>query len=170
MHISPDVGFVEVVDDEDKPLPPGRTGQLICTSLMNHVQPFIRYRLGDIGALSESDCRCGSAMPVLARIEGRTGDVLITRDGRRIGRVGPIFKGAAGIVEAQVVQDDLDKFRIRIVPGADYSQDDGKTIVRNLADRLGRADIRVELVDQIERTKAGKFRTVVCNVRGEGRT
>ena len=164
MHLSPEVGIVEVLDDDDKPVPWGTTGQLICTSLINLVQPFIRYRLGDVGSLSDKQCACGSLLPVLGGIEGRTDAILITRDGRRIGRLDPVFKGAKGIAEAQIVQDDYDRFRVRIVPGREYTNQDGSAIAESLAHRVGRADIHVEIVDSIERTTAGKFRAVVCNL------
>jgi len=164
MHLSPDYGIVEVLDESNRPLPPGRDGQLVCTSLVNRVQPFIRYPLGDTGSLAPGGCACGSALPVLGELLGRTDSVLITRDGRRIGRLSPVFKGADNIAEAQVVQDDFDSFRIRVVPGPGYSDSDGRAIVAALAQRVGRADIRVELVDRIERTAAGKFEAVVCNL------
>jgi len=164
MHLSPEVGIVEVVDDQDRPVPTGQTGQLICTSLINKVQPFIRYRVGDVGSLSDEQCPCGSSLPILGSIEGRIDDVLITADGRRIGRLDPVFKGARGIAEAQIVQNDYDKFVVRIVPGRDYSDADGQSIVTNLGHRVGDADIRIEIVDKIERTKSGKFRAVICNL------
>jgi phenylacetate-CoA ligase len=164
MHISCDYGIIEVVDDHDNPLPAGQVGQLVCTSLVNFTQPFIRYRVGDLGALGDGLCSCGSALPMLDQIEGRTDAVLITRDGRRIGRLDPVFKGAKGIAEAQIIQDDLDRFRIRVVPGKDYSDADGQVLTENLSQRTGPASIVVELVESIERTSNGKFRAVVCNL------
>ena len=165
MHLSPEIGIVEVVDDNDQPVPVGQTGQLICTSLINRVQPFIRYRVGDLVALRTGRCSCGSPLPMLDFIEGRTDAVLMTRDGRRIGRLDPVFKGVHGIAEAQIVQDNYCKFRVRVVPGSGYTQADADTIVNNLAARIGgQPDIRIELVEQIERTRAGKFKAVVCNL------
>jgi len=169
MHLTPEVGIVEVVDDNDRPLPAGQSGKLICTGLISSVQPLIRYRLGDMGALGTEQCSCGSSLPVLKSIDGRVDAVLITRDGRRIGRLDPVFKGAKGIGEAQIVQDDYDTFRILIVPGPDYSNADGKVVAANLAQRLGRVNIQVRIVDSITRTASGKFRAVVCNLPKEAR-
>jgi len=166
MHLSPEIGFVEVVDDDGRTVPVGQTGKLVCTSLINRVQPFLRYAVGDVGSLRAGQCPCGSLLPLLGDIEGRIDAVLITPDGRRIGRLDPVFKGAKGIAEAQIVQDDYDKFRIRIVPGKDYTRADGQRVIENLAQRLGEAEIRVELTGSIERTAAGKFRAVVCNLPG----
>ena len=164
MHISPDYGIVEVVDNAGLPVPAGTRGHLVCTSLVNFVQPFIRYRVGDIGAIAAAPCECGSSLPVLAQLEGRVDSVLMTRDGRPIGRLDPVFKGAQGIAEAQIVQDDFERFRVRIVPGADYKPKHGQAVVEALAHRVGAAAISLELVEQIERTAAGKFKAVVCNI------
>lgn len=164
MHLSPEFGIVEVLDEKDEPVEPGGTGQFVCTSLINRVQLFIRYRLGDSGSLRPGTCGCGSALPMLGHVEGRTDAVLVTRDGRLIGRLDPVFKGARGIIEAQVVQDDLDHFRIRVVPGRDYTDADGRVIANNLAQRLGSGEVRIEVVSEIERTPAGKFRAIVCNL------
>jgi len=101
---------------------------------------------------------------MLGDIEGRDDAVLMTADGRKIGRLDPIFKGAEGIAEAQIVQDDYDKFIIRIVPGKDYTDLHGKTVAQNLRHRVGEADISIETVETIERTSSGKFRAVVCNL------
>lgn len=164
MHLSPEIGVVEVVDDDDRPLGPGQVGQLICTSLVNHTQPFIRYRIGDLGSLSKESCPCGSPLPLLGHIEGRVDAVLITRDGRRIGRLDPVFKNAHGIAEAQIVQNDYDKFVIRIVATEDYTEAHGRMVINRLSKRVGGGDIRIETVDRIERTSAGKFKAVICNL------
>jgi phenylacetate-CoA ligase len=164
MHLSPEVGVVEVVDKDNRPLPPGETGELICTSLINFVQPFIRYRVGDTGALGADRCPCGSMLPVLACIEGRIDDVLITRDGRLVGRLDPVFKGTRGIIEAQIIQDDYDTFRVCIVPSEEYCENDGREICARLLERVGAGTITIELVSRIKRAAGGKFRTVVRNM------
>jgi phenylacetate-CoA ligase len=164
MHLSPEIGIVDVVDDDNQPVESGQVGHLICTSLINEVQPFIRYRIGDLGSLQPGGCPCGRPLPLLGRIEGRADDVLITRDGRRIGRLDPVFKISRGILEAQIVQDDYENFRVRIVPGVHYTDADGQDIVESLSLRLGKATICIELVPQIERTRAGKFKAVLSNL------
>ena len=164
MHLSPEYGIVEVLDQNDQPLPTGQTGQLVCTSLINRVQPFIRYRLGDVGSLSDQSCLCQSPLPILAQIQGRMDDTLVTQDGKQIGRLDPVFKNTAGIIEAQIVQNDYHRFLIRVVPDKQYNQRHADTLIDNLARRTGQADIRIELVDKIERTAAGKFKAVICNV------
>ncbi len=164
LHLSPEFGIVEIVDDNDKLLPAGRTGQLICTGLINRTQPFIRYRIGDLGALKDGKCVCGSNLPMLSHIEGRIDHVLLTRDGKQVGRLDPVFKDTPGIAAAQIVQDDWGKFRIRIIPGRNYTDEDGEKAKMNLARRLGEGEIKIEIVEEIERTASGKFCALVCNL------
>jgi phenylacetate-CoA ligase len=164
LHISNDIAIIEVVDDDFNPLPAGQVGQLICTSLINHVQPFIRYQIGDLGALRVGSCSCGRPFPVLDHIEGRTDHVLLMRSGRKIGRLDPVFKDTYGIAAAQVVQDDWDKFRLRIMPGKTYTDAEGRRAANILREYLGEGEIALEVVEEIERTASGKFRAIVCNL------
>lgn len=166
LHLSPEIGIVEVVDDNGQPLPVGQTGQLICTSLINKIQPLIRYRLGDLGALKSGQCSCKSPLPMLGKIMGRTGGTLVGHDGTQIGEPGLtlLFHDVEGVIETQIVQDDYGQFRVRIVPAEDYQPAEGQKIMANLAKRVGPADIKLELVNRIERTPAGKFRFIVNNL------
>ncbi len=164
MHLSPDYGLVEVLDEAGRPAPRGQVGELVCTSLINFGQVFIRYRIGDRGALTDRRCPCGSALPIIERLEGRVDEVLTTPDGRRIGRLDPVFKGVAHVRECQIVQEAPDRFTVRVVPGAGYHDEDGAKIRQNLADRIGAARITVECVERIERTASGKFPAVISRV------
>jgi phenylacetate-CoA ligase len=134
---------------------------------MNADMPLIRYEAGDRGALAsgQDQCSCGRSLPVLERVEGRLDDVLLTRDGRRIGRLDPVFKADLPIREAQIVQESLDLFKVRIVPAQGYKPKDGEAIVKRLQDRLGRIEVVLELVERIPRSANGKFRAVVSNLK-----
>lgn len=52
-QINSETLFVEILDDNDNPVPLGEEGRVIITSLYNKAHPFIRYDIGDIGSLSE---------------------------------------------------------------------------------------------------------------------
>jgi phenylacetate-CoA ligase len=106
LHLWPCVGTLEVLEDGR-----GTSGanELIGTSLLNADMPLIRYRIGDRGRLAPDDsrCTCGRMLPTLLAVEGRSCDVLFTSDGRRIGRLDPVFKHDLPIHEAQIVQETL---------------------------------------------------------------
>jgi len=166
LHLWPEVGVVEVLDDDGQPAPLGTPGELVCTGLFNADMPLVRYRVGDRGALDDdpAPCPCGRTLPRLKFIEGRMDDVLYTADGRRIGRLDPVFKSRLPIREAQIVQEDLDRVVVRFVPAPGYTSAAGESIVDRLRDRLGNIDIRLESVESIERTANGKLRAVICKV------
>ena len=176
LHLWPEVGLVEILDDNnDLPVPPGQVGRLVCTGFLNRTMPLIRYEVGDRGSLSpEAACRCGRTLPILGGIEGRQDDVLLTRDGRRIGRLDPVFKTDAPIREAQIIQESLERVRVRYVPAPGCSSKDLNSLARRLQERLGETDIVFEPLEQIPRSSNGKFRAVISKiaspVNGNART
>lgn len=165
LHLWPELGVLEVVDGQDQ-VPPGAAGDLVNTSLLNIDMPLIRYRVGDRGALSGvvTPCACGRTLPTLAGVEGRVDDVLYTMDGRRVGRLDPVFKGQVPLREAQIVQEALDRIRVRYVPAPGFSSKDESAIIQQLQARLGLVEVIMEPVDGVPREPSGKFRAVVCNL------
>ncbi len=137
----------------------------VCTGLLNAEMPLIRYRVGDCGEFSSSDgCGCGRTLPLIKKIEGRSDDVLYTRDGRRVGRLDPVFKNDLPIIEAQIIQETLDKIRVKIVPSKNFNERATGELANRLRERMGDVEIVFESVAAIPRTSRGKFRAVVCRL------
>lgn len=166
MHLWPEVGFTEVLDDlEDSPVPIGRSGRIVCTGFLNLAMPLIRYDVGDRGFLSaDTNCSCGRHMTILGGIEGRNDDVLFTRDGRRIGRLDPVFKAGLHIREAQIIQDRLDHVTVRYVPAPGCFNGDMDYLIKQLKEYLGDMTIVLEPVGRIPRSANGKFKAVISNI------
>lgn len=165
LHLWPDVGFVEVIEDS-RSLPHGASGDLVCTGLMNADMPLIRYRTGDRGTLSGGleTCQCGRTLPVIESVDGRTDDLLYTVDGRRIGRLDPIFKGDLPILETQIIQEALDRVRVCYVPAAGYSNYHERLIIERVRSRIGPVSVIMEPLAEVPRGPNGKFRAVICNL------
>jgi phenylacetate-CoA ligase len=72
--------FVEILDDNNKPLPYGKEGRVVITSLFNKAHPFIRYDIGDIGILDEKSTL---QKPILKQLIGRTNDIAILPSGKK---------------------------------------------------------------------------------------
>jgi phenylacetate-CoA ligase len=165
LHLWPDVGAAEIFrDDSNEPAPPGEVGRLVCTGLLNRTMPLIRYMVGDRAATSDQPCRCGRAMPILQCIEGRIDDVVLTADGRRVGRLDSIFKSEMPIREAQIIQQELDQFQVRIVPAIGYDSTVGQVIAERLCNRVGNVDVSIEIVSSIPHCTNGKFRAVISQL------
>lgn len=164
-HINPDYGIVEIIREDGRPAAPGEAGDLVCTGFVNDAMPMIRYRIGDSAVAADGPCRCGLAWPVIGSLLGRLDDIIVTPDGRQIGRLDPLFKGLDGIKEAQIVQVALDRLIVNLVPANDYSPDTGVKLRAALQRRVGDGmQVELKLLSHIPRTAAGKFRAVVSEV------
>jgi phenylacetate-CoA ligase len=165
LHLWPEVGRLESIDGDGTRVNQG-TGELLATGLLNAAMPLIRYRVGDRVAMSEekSLCACGRALPAINAVQGRVDDVLYTRDGRHIGRLDPVFKSDLPILEAQIVQESLERIKVRYVPTDGFNAKDAASITERLRDRMGDVDVVLEPLTQLPRTSNGKFRAVVCEL------
>lgn len=166
LHLWPEAGLVEVFDDaNDVATPAGSSGRIICTGLLNMDMPLIRYEVGDRGKLAavSQGCPCGRTLPVIAGLEGRTNDLLLTRDGRQVYWLNPVLYGLP-IREAQIVQESLDRVRVRCAPAPDFNAKAMSLIVERLRARMGEVKVVLEMVDRVPREPNGKFRAIVCDL------
>lgn len=172
LHLWPDAGVIEVLDSETgAPARPGEVGKLTATGLLNADMPLVRYEVGDAGALWEDAevCSCGRTLPRLKEVTGRLDDVIVTPEGRRVGRLDTVFKSDMRIREAQVIHETFDEVRVLVVPAEGFGASDIESIRRRLQERLGPAmRIAIEEVGAIPRTAAGKFRAVISRVGSGG--
>lgn len=167
LHIHAPAYLVETIDPMTGANVAGKPGELAITVLNNHAMPFIRYRIGDMGILDDSPCPCGSSFPRIREIVGRTSDNFLMPDGRIVHGeyFTHIFYGMDGVGQFQFVQDSVDDFTLRIVPGATYSAGLGERIEREVRGMVGpQARFRIELRDDIPKTASGKYRFTVSNV------
>lgn len=162
LHQWPEAGDVEVQ----------RNGEFVCTGLMNPDMILVRYRLGDRGRIGQHTgaCRCGRTLPVLEAIEGRTDDMLLTRDGRAATALDVVFDGINVIREAQIIQERLDLVRVRVAATAGFNATHEQSITTGVRERMGEVQVVVDRVEVIPRTANGKLRAVVCNLSAEERT
>ena len=166
-HVNPEYGIVEIIKNNGEPAKDGEPGELVCTGFVNSAMPLIRYKTGDSAIACEHICSCGRAYPVVKSILGRTDDFIVTRDGRFIGRLDPIFKGlSSGIKEAQIIQEDYDRIVVKIVVNKDFCSYDESLLAEELKRRIGPTiSVSIIQVGEIPRSNAGKFRSVVSHVR-----
>lgn len=80
MHINEDFFYPEIINmAENRVLPEGEYGEMLITTLDKRGMPILRYRTKDITALDYSPCKCGRTTARMARIIGRTDDMMIIR-------------------------------------------------------------------------------------------
>ena len=79
LHIWHDSYLVEIIDPKSgEALGEGERGEMVVTPLVKEAMPLVRYRTGDITMKLEDGCLCGR-MPKIARITGRSDDMLVIR-------------------------------------------------------------------------------------------
>jgi phenylacetate-CoA ligase len=79
-HINEDHFYPEVIDPVTlEPLPCGQDGELVFTTLTKEGMPVLRYRTRDLSSLDHSPCDCGRTTVRMAKIIGRSDDMLIIR-------------------------------------------------------------------------------------------
>jgi phenylacetate-CoA ligase len=176
MHVNADWALLEVVDENNQPVPAGEKGaKVLVTNLANHVQPIIRYEVGDIVVMAGEHCHCGNNMPLIERVEGRDSDIFYieTNEGKR--PLQPtVFELALGRMldarEFQIVQEENTKFHIRIepLPGKTFDQGRADRIMRDELQEYKLADkvqFRIELVDKLAADGDQKFKRIVSKVK-----
>jgi phenylacetate-CoA ligase len=147
MHGWEDHFIFEIIDPQSgEPLPPGRPGELVITTLTKQALPLIRYRTRDITRVTLDRCECGRTHLRLAKFAGRTDDMMIVR-GVNVypSQIEEILVGFAGLAphyQLQIGRDGpLDTLTVEVeaVPGApveSYPQA-GAAIAHEIKSRIG---------------------------------
>ena len=73
MHLRENHVIAEVIDEQGRPLPLGKTGELVITTIGMEAMPLIRYRTGDRTRILPGRCPCGSEVLRLDSVS-REGD------------------------------------------------------------------------------------------------
>ena len=162
MHINMERYIVEVSNPDEEGV-----GELLITDLDNLAFPLVRYRIGDLGKLASEPCACGRGLVVLERVVGRTLDVVVTPDGRRISGVlfPRVFRDFPQIVLGQVIQHSLTEVEVRLRLQGNMSEDERTQLLERLRRALGpEVAVKINFDAEIVVTPTGKYRTVISQV------
>jgi len=167
MHITAEDIVVEIIDTEGNVLPTGQTGEIVITHLATREYPFLRYRTGDIAALSEETCACGRGLPLLKDLQGRSTDFIVALDGTIMHGLALIYviRDLNSVEEFKIIQETQTTTRVLLVPNKEFNAQQEALIVSGFKQRLGEdVDIVVEQVKEIPAERSGKMRYVVSHV------
>lgn len=160
-HANLDYSHVEIVDDQGRAT--DQAGFLVGTTFHNSVMPLLRYRLDDTARWDPAPCPCGRRYPVLADLQGRVEDQLIDLRGERINSaiITFAFKEARHIQRAQVAQTARDRWEVRVVPDAGYTDAVGSKLADDFTRLVSpHLNVAVRVVDRIDNMPSGKFKWV----------
>lgn len=160
LHINCSGLIVEVIKDGRQVI--NEEGDIVITDIFNRAMPLIRYRIGDIGILSDRICECGCSLPLLETVGGRYVDTFKKMDGTFVPGVSltnRIIKQCRGIREMQIVQKDYKFFKLNIIKGEQYTENDLEDVKQNICcfmrDNL---DFEINFVNTIPVERSGKVR------------
>ena len=149
MHANTDWVILEPVDEHHRPVPPGEVSHTtLLTNLANHVQPLIRYDLGDSLRMVPGGCACGSPLPMI-EIQGRHDDPLVLQDSAGRHRVtwlplalSTLLEEEAGVFDFQLLQRDARSVAVRVGMGADDARHAIARCSKALRELARRDDLR----------------------------
>jgi phenylacetate-coenzyme A ligase PaaK-like adenylate-forming protein len=170
LHLNADWVMLEPVDERRRAVPSGVCGATTwLTNLANHVQPLIRYDIGDRVTLHAQPCGCGSPLPAMD-VLGRADDMLCLRDagGKRV-LLPPLALVTvledAGVLDFQLVQTG--ERRLRLDVGACHGEREAGRAADALSAHLARQGlpgVRLDLRRGTARRagRSGKLQRVVA--------
>jgi len=161
--------FVEILDEHNKALPYGEEGRLVITSLYNKAFPFIRYEIGDIGALSKKSTL---KRPILKQLIGRTNDIVYLPSGKK----------AAGLtfyyITKQIIEDDgavkafvidqldLHHFKITYTSTTQLSDKKKQAVLKAIQTYLEKGlMVSFERYDDLKRSQSGKLKQFTSHIK-----
>jgi len=169
MHLIPEYGFLEILDEENRPVEPGEEGFFVWTGFLNCAMPLIRYRIGDRGRWQTGGpCACGLAFPLVVPTITRESDVLRCPDGRLFSprALNQLLKNSNSLRICQFVHDRPDRVVVRAVSGNGHAAEEATQIRVNLQDLLGPGmQVIAELSTEPVSRPGGKIPLIVNQVR-----
>ncbi len=129
MHLWEDHYLMEIIDPETgRVLPEGEEGELVLTSLQREAMPLLRYRTHDLTRIIPEPCACGRTHRRLARMKGRSDDMLIINGVNifpmQIERAIMSVEEAGSNYMIEVQKDDyLDRIHIKLEVNPNYFSD-----------------------------------------------
>ena len=168
LHLNADWVILEPVDEQGRAAAPGEFGATtLLTNLANHVQPVIRYDIGDSVRFVPGDCACGSSLPVI-EVQGRADDVLTLEDaqGHEV-HLAPlalttVLEDEAGVFDFRLCQGGPRALRLDVFGGGPHAN--AAAALRKFLREQGLGTTRVQShsdVHEAERGRSGKQRRVV---------
>lgn len=154
--------FVEILDENNHPVPNGQEGRIVITSLYNKAHPFIRYDIGDIGVLDEKST---PKKPLLKQLIGRTNDIAILPSGKKSPGLTfyyvtkSIIEDDGNVKEFIIRQTKIDTFEIDYVSEKELTPEQIKGIQEAIDNYLEPGlQFSYHRKESLERTLRGKLK------------
>jgi len=169
--LSPHV-YVEILDDDDNPVPDGEMGNIIVTRLDSFSMPLIRYRIGDLGIKLPREQYPEKRLyqyPFLQKVIGRETDVVILPDDRKliVHSFTGIFEYIPEIKQFKVIQENREGVTIEYVQGKNFTESALRIAEDQLREKIKNESffIKFKNVEYIAPSKSGKPQIVESRIK-----
>lgn len=171
-HIVSEYGYTELINENGKDITEeGDVGEIVATGFNNYIVPFIRYKTMDLAVNTNEICSCGRNYRLIKKIQGREQEQIITNNGDKIAMTSIMsfanhFNAFSKIKMIQFEQNEIGKVIVKIVKKENSNNEDANEIISKMKSALrNKLDIEVKFVNDIERTKVGKYKFLVQNLK-----
>ena len=138
-------------------------GNVIGTGFLNDVMPLIRYTPGDKAIVDDSEENFLSLPISVKDFIGRSTDMIVTEDGRKLAGVNfyTMMYKIPGVKMFQIIQKSLTDIEVQYINAGNHSKEITEGLIRRgIFDRVGKCKLTIKVVNELERTKSGKFKTI----------
>lgn len=170
-RLSNETLFSEVLDSDGNEVHDGIPGRLIFTNLFNMAMPFIRYEVGDIGAIKKDPILI---QDYLSDLQGRLNDRVVLPSGKIAAGlsfyyISKYLMSAIGMIsEYQVHQLTLTRFLFLVVMERELDDFVIQTVKKGFEIYIEKGlEVEVRRVSFIDRERSGKLKSFISHLRLE---
>ena len=153
--------FIELLDENNQPVEPGKEGRIIITSLYNKSMPFIRYEVGDYAVASS---KMKGPYTVLNKVTGRTNQIIDLPSGNRAGGLTFYYVAKAALSKGGILTEFLikqikkDEFVLEYVAKEEFNENQKRAFNKAL-DKYLEPGLKTQFIKKelIKRKKSGKL-------------
>lgn len=169
--MSPHV-YLEILDNDNNPVPDGEMGHVVVTRLDAYSMPLIRYKIGDLAIKlprNKYPEKREFQYPLLQQIVGRETDIIELPNKKKliVHSFTGIFEYITEIKQFQVVQNDLKGILIRYIKSDNFSQSTLTHIVNELQKYIQEPSFKInfEEVSNIANSDSGKPQIIISTLK-----
>lgn len=169
-HLMSDCCYIELIN-QNKPAEEGKIGRIVVTDFHNFKMPVLRYDIGDTAVYTDKQCQCGSPLPIIESLRGRSSDVVISTDGKPFHSIlfyyimKDFTDKKGGIKQFKVHQKKQNELIVTIVKAESFNEERTIYLGDRIREKLG-SDMMIEFnyQDTIKREESGKLRDFVTDL------
>ncbi|QOD61504.1 phenylacetate--CoA ligase family protein [Polaribacter haliotis] len=169
--MSPHV-YLEILDDNNKPVKDGEIGNVVVTRLDCFSMPLIRYKIGDLAIKlprNEYPENREFNYPLLQKIVGRETDIIYLPNGKNmvVHSFTGIFEYIPEVKQFQVVQNDLDSITIKYIKSNIFTEEILEKVTKELQKYIKDSNFSIiyQEVEFIAPSKSGKPQMIENNIK-----